>query len=43
MSGDAADDDYVQAIDLTLTAGEDRRTERLGVYEQHGNWIAWVG
>ncbi|NHN59440.1 MULTISPECIES: DUF2332 domain-containing protein [Halorussus] len=42
VSGDAAADEYDQAIDLTLTTVDDGlRTERLGVYQQHGEWIAW--
>ncbi|WP_435175084.1 DUF2332 domain-containing protein [Halorussus sp. AFM4] len=42
VSGDAAADEYDQAIDLTLTTVDGGlRTERLGVYQQHGEWIAW--
>ena len=44
VSGDAAADEYDQAIDLALTTVNDEpRTERLGVYQQHGAWIAWDG
>lgn len=42
VSGDAAADEHDQAIGLTLTTVDDGlRTERLGVYQQHGEWIAW--
>ncbi|WP_137285201.1 DUF2332 domain-containing protein [Halorussus salinisoli] len=43
LSGDEASDEYEQAIDLTLTAAGDGRTERVAVYQQHGEWIAWDG
>jgi hypothetical protein len=42
LSGDRSADEYDQGIELTLrTPGTDGETERLGVYEQHGAWIAW--
>jgi hypothetical protein len=42
LSGDRSADEYDQGIELTLrTPGADEGTGRLGVYEQHGAWIAW--
>ena len=43
LSGSDAAEDRDQAIVLTLTTDEadERRTDRLAVYEQHGKWIEW--
>jgi hypothetical protein len=42
VSGDRSADEYDHGIELTLrTPGENGEAERLGVYEQHGAWIAW--
>ena len=41
VSGHGAAEEYEQAIELTLRSGADGRRERLGVYQQHGEWIAW--
>ena len=43
VSGDESSEEYDQAIDLTLTTvgREGLETERLGAYQQHGEWIAW--
>lgn len=40
VSGDRSADEYERGIELTLRS-PDGETERLGVYEQHGKWIAW--